>query len=250
MTDSYAPRALLVYAHPEPASFCGALKSAAVEALQGAGFEVEVSDLYAEGFNPVAGRHDFKTVADPSKFHYQQEQLAAASSGMFADDIAREQGRVERADVYVFVFPIWWGGLPAILKGWFDRVMAYGFAYADGQRYDTGYFRGRRGILGITTGGTLERFSEGGAFGDMSLVLHGVQHCMLEYLGLDTGVPFVAYATPRVAPAQRQEYLVQWRGRIASLCNDPEWIEQVRRRRAAGRGARDVEPAGGWASNS
>ncbi len=55
---------LIIYAHPEPTSFSAAMKNAARDALTAAGHHVEVSDLYAEGFNPVAGRHDFTTVAD------------------------------------------------------------------------------------------------------------------------------------------------------------------------------------------
>ena len=70
-----------------------------------------------------------------------------------------------RADLLAFTFPLWWGGLPAIVKGWFDRVCAYGMAYADGKRFDKGYFIGRRAILGLTTGGTIERFSAGGGYG-------------------------------------------------------------------------------------
>jgi NAD(P)H dehydrogenase (quinone) len=187
-----------VYAHPEPTSFTAALKDAAVRVLSTAGHQVEVSDLYGEGFNPVAGRHDFTRVADPMRFHYQSEQLAASRTGSFAGDLLREQDRLMRADLLVFVFPLWWGGLPAIVKGWFDRVCAYGVAYADGKRFEEGYFVGRRVILGLTTGGTGERFSAGGSYGDIRDVLYSVQRCILEYLGLEVMEPFVAYASPRV----------------------------------------------------
>jgi len=61
---------LIIYAHPESTSFAGALKNVAVSALTAAGHRVEVSDLYAEGFNPVAGRHDFENAADSVRFHY------------------------------------------------------------------------------------------------------------------------------------------------------------------------------------
>jgi NAD(P)H dehydrogenase (quinone) len=61
---------LLVYVHPEPTSFTAALKNAALEALRDAGHTVEVSDLYGEGSNPVAGRHDFLTTADPTRCYY------------------------------------------------------------------------------------------------------------------------------------------------------------------------------------
>jgi NAD(P)H dehydrogenase (quinone) len=82
----------------------------------------------------------------------------SSSTGGFAADLVREQERLMRADLLVLVFPLWWGGLPAIVKGWFDRVCAYGVAYADGRRFERGYFVGRRAVLGLTTGGTTERF--------------------------------------------------------------------------------------------
>jgi NAD(P)H dehydrogenase (quinone) len=103
-------RALIVYAHPEPTSFTAALKDTAVRAISAAGHSVEVSDLYGDGFNPVAGRHDFTSAADGDRFHYQTEQLHASSTSGFASDLRREQERLSRADLLVFVFPLWWGG--------------------------------------------------------------------------------------------------------------------------------------------
>ena len=135
---------LLVYAHPEPASFNGALRDAIVGETVASGHSVDVSDLYAQGFDPVAGRGDFMHAADDALFHYQSEQTAAALSDGFVPDLAREQDRLRRADLLILQFPLWWGGPPAILKGWFDRVAAYGVAYADGTRFDTGLFRGRK----------------------------------------------------------------------------------------------------------
>jgi NAD(P)H dehydrogenase (quinone) len=220
-------KVLVVYAHPEPTSFAGGLKDAAVKALTAAGHQVEVSDLYAEGFNPVAGRHDFKGVSDPSCFHYQSEQLHASQSNGFAADLAREQDRLMRADLIVFIFPLWWGGLPAIVKGWFDRVCAYGVAYADGKRYDGGYFVGRRALLALTTGGTAARFSEG-SYGEMSQVLHSVQRCTLEYLGLEALKPFVAYAAPRVDASVRAQYLREFEARVLDAAEDPQWRERLR----------------------
>src|SRR5205085_699340 len=106
---------LIVYAHPEPTSFTAAMKDAALNALCAAGHRVEVSDLYGEGFNPIAGRHDFTQAADPVRFHYQSEQLNASKTDGFAPELVREQERLLRADLLVLVFPLWWGGLPAIV---------------------------------------------------------------------------------------------------------------------------------------
>src|SRR5690554_2029072 len=137
---------LIVLAHPEPNSFNAALCARAKAALEEAGHEVTISDLYAEGFNPVAGRHDFLSVANPDRFHYQTEQAYAARHGTYAPDVAREQERVAAADLIILQFPLWWGGVPSILKGWGERVYSYGFGYADGLRFETGVFRGRRAM--------------------------------------------------------------------------------------------------------
>jgi len=239
---------LIVYAHPEPTSFTAALKDAAVHALTAAGHQVEVSDLHGEAFNPVAGRHDFIAAADASRFHYQSEQLHAAKTDGFADDLKREQARLMRADLFVFVFPVWWGGVPAILKGWFDRVCAYGVAYADGKRFDQGYFVGRRALLGLTTGGTIERFSKGGTYGEVREVLYSVRRCMLEYLGLEVIEPFVAYAAPRVDAAQRAKYLREWEARLIAVADDKAWQAQLADRAKDAETNRAGDGDKGWAA--
>jgi NAD(P)H dehydrogenase (quinone) len=212
--------ALIVYAHPEPTSFTGALKNTAVDALRSAGHSVDVSDLYAEGFNAVAGRHDFVEAFDSNRFHYQTEQGHAHATHGFVSEIAREQQRFLKADLVIWVYPIWWGGVPAILKGWFDRVLAYGFAYSDGRRYDTGFFPDKRGILCLTTGGTRQRFSPTDVYGSIDQVLWPVQRLMLEYLAIRALQPFVAYATPRVDQQTREGYLQTWRARLLDIAKD------------------------------
>jgi NAD(P)H dehydrogenase (quinone) len=211
---------LFVYAHPEPTSFTAALKDAGTAALRQAGHSVEVSDLYAEAFNPVAGRHDFLTVANAERFHYQTEQGHAHEAQRFASDLAREQRRFLKADLVIWIYPIWWGGMPAILKGWFDRVLAFGFAYADGRRYDSGFFPGKRGMLCLSTGGTQQRFSAGDVYGDIGTVLWPAQRLMIEYLGMDALEPFVAYAAPRVDSEARKAYLQQWCSRLHAIVED------------------------------
>jgi NAD(P)H dehydrogenase (quinone) len=207
-------QALIVHAHPEPTSFNAALTRAAADALRDAGHTVAVSDLHAEGFNAVAGRHDFTTVADPARFHYQSEQAYAAAHDGFAAEIKREQQRLQRADLLILQFPLWWGAPPGILKGWFERVLAYGFAYVDAHRFDTGLFQGRRALLSVTTGGTPARFAPDGVYGEIERVLWPVRRLTLEYMGYTVEEPFVAYAAPRVSDAEREEYLAAWRQRV------------------------------------
>lgn len=210
-------KAHILYAHPEPTSFSAAMKDHASDTLRALGWEVAISDLYADAFNPVAGRHDFIGAANPARFHYQTEQGHAHTQHTFAPDIAREQARFANSNLFIPIFPLWWGGVPAILKGWFDRVLAYGFAYVDGRRFDTGHFKGMKGIAGITTGGTRERFSDDGVYGEMDRVLWPVQRCMIEYLGIEAEAPFVAYAAPRVDAQAREHYLTEWTQRVRAI---------------------------------
>jgi NAD(P)H dehydrogenase (quinone) len=113
-------RFLIVYAHPLNDSFHAALHRQVVETLTGAGHEVDDCDLYAEGFQPVLSAEERRAYHD------------AEANGGFAP---RDIERLRRCQGLVLVFPAWWFGMPAILKGWFDRVWLPGvaFALADGQ---------------------------------------------------------------------------------------------------------------------
>ena len=231
---------LIIHAHPEPTSFNAALKDIAVAALETAGHSVDVADLFAEGFDAVAGRHDFQSSADPQRFHYQGEQEHAARTRSFSADIAREQARVERADLFIFQFPLWWGGPPAILKGWIERVLAYGFAYVDGRRFERGLFKGRGAILCVTTGGTTERFSPQGVYGPIEKVLWPMQRLTLQYLGLSVEEPYICYGAPRVDAAAREAYLAGWRERVGELVAKPFAARLISEDAAA-------LPSGAWA---
>lgn len=212
---------LIVVAHPEPKSFNHAMADAAAAALRRAGHEVLVSDLCAEGFRADIGRGDMTSVADPGRFHVQAEQAKAARDAAFAPDIAREQARVAEADNLILQFPLWWGGPPAILKGWIDRVLAYGFGYVDGRRFDTGLFRGRRAMLSVTTGGTPARFAADGVYGPIRPILMPLQKLALEYMGFDVAPAHVAYGAPRAGEAERRAYLDTFAAAACALAARP-----------------------------
>lgn len=209
---------LIVYAHPEPKSFNGSLRDLAVETLTGAGHEVRVSDLYAMEFNPVTGRHDFQEQANPEYFRIQNEQKHAAETGTFAPDLKAEMEKVVWADFLIFQFPLWWFGIPAILKGWVDRVFAVGFAYGgELGRYDQGVFRGKRAMVSVTTGGGPGTFAADGLSGHIDALLFPVQHGMLYYVGMDVLPPFIAWSASWAPAATKQSYLDEYRQRLLSL---------------------------------
>ena len=198
---------LIVVAHPDPASFNHALANAAAEALRSHGHNVTLSDLTAEGFRADIGPQDVITRADETRFHVQAEQAHATRHDGYAPDIAKQQALVAAADNIILQFPMWWGGPPALMKGWIDRVLSYGFAYVDGRRFDTGLFQGRRALISVTTGGTPERFSENGVYGPIGPLLMPIRRLALEYMGFEVEEPQVAYAAPRVTAEERQGYL-------------------------------------------
>lgn len=107
-------RVLVIYCHPVETSFASALHQQVLDSLRAAGHEVDDCDLYAEGFNPVMSREERLGYHDvPANRAPLQSYIA----------------RLHRAEALVFCFPTWCFGLPAMLKGWFDRILMPGVAF-------------------------------------------------------------------------------------------------------------------------
>ena len=109
-------RVLIVCAHPEPTSFNGAMTRQATAALVEAGNEVIVSDLYEMGFDPVSDRRNFVTMKDPVRYDQQTEEAYAYGHGGFAPELQAEMDKLLWCDALILQFPLWWFGLPAILR--------------------------------------------------------------------------------------------------------------------------------------
>ena len=122
-------RILVVYAHPEPTSLTRTLVQVTVETLMGQGHEVIQSDLYGMRWKAVFDANDFPDRADPKRLSFIAESAHAYATGQQTDDVATEQAKLLSADAVILQFPLWWFGVPAILKGWIERVYAFGFGY-------------------------------------------------------------------------------------------------------------------------
>ncbi len=207
----------IVHAHPEPKSFNGALLKVAVDALDEAGHAVVVSDLHAMAFQPVSDRRNFTTVSDPDYLKPQAEESYATDHDGFAADIEAEMVKLESSDLLIFQFPLWWFGLPAILKGWVDRVFAMGRIYGRGHSYDTGRFRGKRAILSLTTGGPAPIYAADGNNGDIMGILRPIHRGMLEFVGFDVLAPQLSYGPARASDEERNAMLDAWRQRVTGL---------------------------------
>uniref|UniRef100_A0A8W4FG01 N-ribosyldihydronicotinamide:quinone dehydrogenase 2 n=1 Tax=Sus scrofa TaxID=9823 RepID=A0A8W4FG01_PIG len=135
-------KVLIVYAHQEPRSFNGSLKDVAVAELSRQGCRVTVSDLYAMGFEPSATRKDVTgALSNPSFFNYGVESHEAYRRKALSSDIVEEQKKLQEADLVIFQFPLYWFSVPAILKGWMDRVLCQGFAFDFPGFYDDGFLK-------------------------------------------------------------------------------------------------------------
>ncbi|MCU1396728.1 MAG: putative oxidoreductase [Ilumatobacteraceae bacterium] len=134
-------KTLVVYCHPNPASFVAAARDAALDGLRAGGHEVRVTDLYADGFDPVFSAEDHAAhLAEPS-----------AKPG-----VATYGADLQWCESLVLIYPTWWAGQPAMLKGWVDRVWINGVAWtkpADATRLRRG-LRNVRRITVVTTHGS------------------------------------------------------------------------------------------------
>lgn len=210
---------LIVYWHPEPLSFNAAMLKTAVETLREE-HAVVLSDLYRMSFNPVSGRQNFTSVKDGGYFKQQAEELYATENNSFSEEIEREISKVEKCDLMIWQFPLWWFGLPAVLKGWVDRVFAMGRTYGNGKFYENGTFRGKTGLLSLTTGGPDEAYQPGGFNGDINGILRPVQRGILEFLGFQVLSPNVVYGPAHLAEDERKIHLENWRRRLNVITNE------------------------------
>lgn len=155
---------LIISAHPEPASLTQQFAQISIETLQKQGHKVMISDLYAMDWPAVFGEEDFPARTDPQQLSFITESRHAWATGQQRADVALEQQKLLLADAVIIHFPLWWYGMPAILKGWVDRVYAYGFAYGyqdmgNQFRYGDGILKGKRAILSVMVGGPADDYA-------------------------------------------------------------------------------------------
>jgi NAD(P)H dehydrogenase (quinone) len=181
-----------VLAHPEPQSFNGHLVRSGAAALEAEGWTTSVSDLYAMGFDPCERREFFRNRLAPDRFDVQSEQRHASETGTLPEAVVDELALLDRADLLVLQYPMWWHLPPAMLKGWFDRVLTYGEGYTSRKRWEAGRFVGKRAMLSVTVGTSRETYAFDGRSGDIDLMLWPVNFS-LAYVGYDVLTPFVAY---------------------------------------------------------
>lgn len=189
-------RTLIVLAHPEPQSFCAELARRAATRLQSC-CEVRSLNLYAEGFDPVIRPVHFPDRVQRERFEPMVEQAQQAAMSAVTPDVAEHQALLTWCDRLVLVFPLWWWSMPAILKGWVDRVLSTDFAY--GARD----LSGRRAMICTTAETKAERFAPT----DGNNPLHHIERGILKFCGFEVAPSFVAPDIYSATDAQRRDLL-------------------------------------------
>lgn len=210
--------ALIVYAHQSPGSFNSAVRDAAVEELTEQGYKVIVSDLYAMNFRASATRDDIiGDLKNPELFQYGDETMYAWMEDRLSEDIVAEQRKVTEAELIIFQFPLYWFSVPAIMKGWMDRVLAQGFAFSLEKMYDNGIFKEKKAMLSFSTGATQSMFHPDGINGDINVTLWPLQNGTLHFCGFQVLPPQIFWSPGHCPPAVRTAMLDGWRARLKGL---------------------------------
>lgn len=191
-------KVLVIYAHPNPASFCHAVLETVTETLKSGNHTVEIRDLYAIRFDPILKPADFEGIG----------------SGNVPEDIKTEQNHISWAERIIVIHPVWWTGLPAVIKGYVDRVFSYGFAYSVNDQGIVKLLGGKKVVIINTQGTPKEPYEASGMFEAMKKTSDtGIyQFCGMEVLN-----HIFFPAVPYVDDNARRDYLATVKEVIASI---------------------------------
>ena len=214
-------KVFILFAHPEPKkSFNAAMLEKAKQTLTKAGHEVKVSDLYAMNFNPVASADDFAERRFPDRLQYDREQKHVAQKDIIAEDIKAELDKICWCDVFIMHFPLYWFSMPAIMKGWIDRVFMNSIIYGKGKRYETGGLKGRRAMVVTSCGAFPNMFQSDGLLGDIQIALWHIHNGILHYVGFEVLEPFVSYSPVFLGQEACDQYFESYSQRLLNLQNE------------------------------
>jgi NAD(P)H dehydrogenase (quinone) len=223
---------LWVFAQPEPTSLNAHLRDEGIAQARELGHDVVLSDLYAMKWKATVDGDDFTDGCGPITAASQH----AYRHGTLSADIRAEQSKLDRADAVVLQFPLWWYGMPAILKGWFDRVFVKGYAYgvrdAHGstRRYGAGNLAGKRAMVITTTGSAEAALGPRGINGHLDEILFPLLHGTLWYTGMSVLPPVAIHGADHVDAAAYRRAADLVRRRVATL----DRTEPIRYRTQAG----------------
>lgn len=190
---------LVVFAHPYSKSFGKGIVDTIEKEVLKNGSEIRIRDLYEIGFNSVL----------------QGSDLLNLRTGDYAADIKEEQEHIKWADIITFVYPVWWAGLPGMLKGYVDRVFANGFAFTHNENGPVGLLKGKKAILFSTTGFPSEYYEQIGMHKSMKQTS---DEAIFEFCGIDVIKHVFFGAVPSSTDEERKQYLSEVEEVIKANC--------------------------------
>jgi len=180
---------LIIYAHPNPKSFNHAILEEVEKKVRQSGKTYQVRDIYTLTFNPILSAPDF----------------IAFQNGQALPDIKAEQDLIRQAKTLIFIYPIWWFNMPAILKGYIDRVFSPGFAYSTDKKEGLkGLLTDKQVIILNTTGGPEENYKK---FGFDEALKTTIEVGTFGLCGMTVVLHKYFYAVPTVPPETRVNML-------------------------------------------
>lgn len=216
---------LIVHAQPEPTSLTQHLVGVARQSLEAQGHTVLESNLYAMRWKAVFDADDFPQRVNRERLSFGAESGHAYATSQQTADVEAEQAKVLAADAVILQFPLWWYGMPAIMKGWIDRVWAAGLAHnyknaGNAFRYGEGAFHGKRAMLAVSAGGPEADYSPRGINGPMEQLLFPITHGSLHFPGFEVLPTFAVYGAGRMNADQVAIAEAAWRLRLKGLFTD------------------------------
>ncbi|WP_264536488.1 NAD(P)H-dependent oxidoreductase [Flavobacterium sp. N1736] len=195
---------LVIYTHPNSGSLNHFFKQTIVENLQESGHEVIVRDLNEINFNPVLSLND----------------MNGQRTGQVANDVKTEQDFIAWAEQIIFVYPIWWTGMPAIMKGFIDRVFSYGFAYRYDQGIQKGLLTGKQTIIVNSHGKSNAEYEATGM--DKALALTSDKG-IFNYCGLEIKHHFYFDKADRAS----SENIAEWENQLIAILKENQIEEKI-----------------------
>jgi len=214
-------RAHIVYAHPEPNSFVAAMRDTTRSALEQSGWQTSLADLQANEFKAVASASDFGARARPDYLVYSLEQRHAWQHECIDPEIASEVEAVRSSDLLVLVFPVFWFSVPALMKGWIDRVFLSGVFYGGRKVYDRAGMRGKHAMVVSSLGGREHMFGPGAIHGELKGMLRHLLQGTLGYVGFSVYEPFFAHHVPYLDDTTRARILIKLGSEIQNIDSRP-----------------------------
>ena len=199
---------LIISAHPSKDSFSNALVDALKKDSEHNDVKVVVRNLYDMDFNPVL----------------TSEDLAQIKTGTIPEDIAKEQKLLGESDFISLVYPLWWGSFPAVLKGYFDRVLTQGFAFKITSEGPEGLLKDKKVFLHTSMGNSVEEYENKGILKAFRQI-HGQE--VFGFCGIEVAGHLFYPRIPNSSPEMKNKYIEEALGFYKTVLLDEEVVDVV-----------------------